>query len=98
MFQVDADIRKAKTLASDFYTEEEFFTASKEAISARSWQFVGTAQEVDNLKPLNLLEGFLDEPVLLSRSNGSVSCFSNVCTHRGKILVEEACKANLIRC
>lgn len=98
MFFVDPDIRRARTLASDFYTDPAYFDRSKEAIFAKSWQFVGTVNEVDNLKPINLLDGFLDEPVLLSRSGDEVTCLSNVCTHRGKILVEEACTANLIRC
>ncbi|MEO6050509.1 MAG: Rieske 2Fe-2S domain-containing protein [Pyrinomonadaceae bacterium] len=40
----------------------------------------------------------MDEPVLVVRTDESLTCLSNVCTHRGKILVEEPCKANLIRC
>jgi len=34
----------------------------------------------------------------LSKTDEKVNCLSNVCTHRGKILVEEPCNANLIRC
>lgn len=98
IFNIDADIRKAKTLASDFYTDAEYFDVSKESIFARTWQFAGAIQEIDNLKPLNLLEGFLDEPVLLSKNGDDVSCISNVCTHRGKVLVEGPCNASLIRC
>ena len=97
-FIVDPDIRKAKTLPSDFYTDEQFFEVSKEKIFARAWHFLGRADEIESLKPATLLPGFLDEPVLLSRDGATISCLSNVCTHRGKILVEEACKANLIRC
>lgn len=95
---VDADIRKAKTLSSDFYTDARYFEESKEKIFARSWQFAGSVDEVENLKPLNVLPDFLDEPLLLSENGGRVSCVSNVCTHRGKILIDEPCKANLIRC
>ncbi|HMJ09695.1 MAG TPA: SRPBCC family protein, partial [Pyrinomonadaceae bacterium] len=29
---------------------------------------------------------------------GGLKCLSNVCTHRGKIIVEEPCSASLIRC
>ena len=97
-FTVDPDIRKAKTLASDFYTDERFFELSKEKIFARAWHFIGRAYEFDSLKPVTLLPGFLDEPVLLAKNGGGVSCLTNVCTHRGKILVEEPCNANLIRC
>jgi len=98
MFEIDPDIRKAKTLSSDFYTDERFFDLSREKIFSRSWHFLGRADEVESLKPATLLPGFLDEPVLLSRVDDEVICLSNVCTHRGKILVEEPCKANLIRC
>jgi choline monooxygenase len=95
---VDPDIRRAKTLPSRFYTDESFFELSKEKIFARAWHFAGRLDEFENLKPVTLLPGILDEPLLLSKSEGGVSCLSNVCTHRGKILVEEPCAASLIRC
>ena len=98
MFEVESDIRKAKTLLSEFYTDERFFEMSREKIFERAWHFIGQSNEVESLKPTTLLPGFVDEPVLLSRIDGDVVCLSNVCTHRGKILVEERCKANLIRC
>ena len=97
-FTIDPDIRKAKTLASDFYTEPSFFELSKEKIFARTWQFAGRVDDFESLKPVTLLEGFLDEPILLAKNAEQVSCLSNVCTHRGKILIEEPCNANLIRC
>jgi choline monooxygenase len=98
MFDVDPDIKKAKTLASDFYTNESYFDLSKEKIFTRSWQFLGHVDELEGLTPSNLLPGLLDEPVLLVKTDESVICLSNVCTHRGKILVEDPCHANLIRC
>ena len=98
IFEIDPDIRKAKTLASDFYTDAAYFELSKEKIFARSWQFLGKADDFDGLKPTTILPGFLDEPVLLVKTDESLACLSNVCTHRGKILVEEPCQANLIRC
>lgn len=97
-FFVDPDIRKAKTLTSDFYTEARFFEESKEKIFSRSWQFAGRADEIDNLKPVNLLPDFLDEPILISKTGDAITCMSNVCTHRGKILIDEPCEASLIRC
>ncbi|MEO7660141.1 MAG: SRPBCC family protein, partial [Pyrinomonadaceae bacterium] len=48
--------------------------------------------------PTTLLPGFLDEPVVIVKSESSIACLSNVCTHRGKILVEEPCAADLIKC
>ena len=98
MFCVDPDIRKARTLPSEFYTEAKWFELSKERVFARTWQFAGRADESGNLRPYTMLPGFLDEPLLIAMSNRSTRCMSNVCTHRGKILVEEACDAGLIRC
>lgn len=98
IFEINPDIRRAETLASAFYTDEKYFHASKEKIFARSWQFVARTDGIKNLTPHTILEDFLDEPVLITKNGDGFNCLSNVCTHRGKILVEKACEANLIRC
>ena len=67
LFEIEPDIRKALTLGSEFYTDPAHFELSKEKIFARTWQFLGKADEVENLKPATILPGFLDEPVLLVR-------------------------------
>ncbi len=97
-FEIDPDIRKAKTLAADFYTDPANFEISKEKIFARSWQLIGHSDSLGDLTPVNILPGVLDEPVLIVKTSEWISCISNVCTHRGKILVEEPCQAELIRC
>ncbi|MDQ6785947.1 MAG: aromatic ring-hydroxylating dioxygenase subunit alpha [Acidobacteriota bacterium] len=100
VFDINPDIRRAETLSSKFYTEQEYFLESKEKIFARSWQLVGATKEMKSLSPLTVLEDFLDEPILITKdAQNRLHCLSNVCTHRGKILVEtDACEANLIRC
>jgi choline monooxygenase len=98
IFDIDPDIRRAETLSSAFYTEEDFWREAKEKIFARSWQMIGRVSEIDSLAPFTVLENYLDEPVLFTRSNGRLHCLSNVCTHRGKVLVEEKCTATGIRC
>ncbi len=98
IFDINPDIRYAETLSSKFYTDDRYFDESKEKIFARSWQLVGTTDEINNLKPFTILENYLDEPVLITKSNGKFNCLSNVCTHRGKILVENECQANGICC
>ena len=54
-FHVDADIRKAKTLSSEFYTDERYFELSKKMIFARTWQFAGHADDIVGLQPLTIL-------------------------------------------
>ena len=98
VFNINADIRQARTLASDFYTDEKYFERSKEKIFARSWQFLGAADDAKTLAPRVILENFLDEPVLISRAENELHCLSNVCTHRGNILIENDCAETGIRC
>jgi choline monooxygenase len=97
VFQIDPDIRKARTIDTSFYTDQSHFKASAEKIFSRAWHFMGHVDQLDELSPSILLPGFLNEPVVLVKKE-SVTCMSNVCTHRAKLLVEEACKADLIRC
>jgi choline monooxygenase len=101
-FEVDPNIAKAKTLSTDFYLQSELFIKSRESIFASSWQLIGDTDQVKEpgwVTPLNLLENYINEPLLLSRDKaGIIHCLSNVCTHRGNLLVEKACKLNDIRC
>jgi choline monooxygenase len=92
-FDISTDIRNAKTLPGIFYHDPGVFTHCREAIFARSWQMVTGAEETVRLPkdalPFKYMEGFIDEPLLLLRDEADkVRCMSNVCTHRGKILVE----------
>jgi choline monooxygenase len=98
VFKIHEKIEYAQTLSSRFYTDEKYFCESKEKIFSKSWQLVASVSEVDNLKPLFLLENFLDEPILLVKDESGIRCLSNVCTHRGKVLVEKDCKARTIKC
>ncbi len=94
IFEIDPDIRNAETLSSEFYTSKEFFDQSREKIFARAWQFVGNIGDGDNLSPIEIF----DEPLVIAREGRSVRCLSNVCTHRGALVVEKACRATGIRC
>lgn len=98
IFQIKSDISLAQTLLSEFYISDKYFENSKEKIFAKSWQFITTIEEVNNIKPQIILEGFLNEPVLVTKKADKIKCLSNVCTHRGKILIENKCKSDGIRC
>lgn len=100
---IDNDIRKASTLRSGFYRDEAFFEVAKEKIFAASWLYVADAEVVKNpgdVFPFILLEGVLNEPLVLVRdTTGVLRCLSNVCTHRGKVIVEQAGNAGImLRC
>ena len=101
-YAVDADITVASTLDSAFYRDEAAYALTRERVFARTWQWIGDLGDVataESLAPRDLLPGLLDEPLLLARDGaGTLRCLSNVCTHRGNILVSGLCKANQIRC
>ncbi len=101
-FFIDENIAKAQTIDTEFYTSQACFEASKEKIFAPSWQFIGDSGRVADAGqayPITLLEGYLNEPLLLTRTKESaVHCLSNVCTHRGNLLVYEPCKLTQLRC
>ncbi len=101
-FFVDENIARAKTISTDLYTSAEVFEQCREKIFARSWQFVSDTEKVSEIGscyPVTLLENFLDEPVLVARDEkNQVHCLSNVCTHRGNLLIHEPCKTVNLRC
>ena len=95
MKNINPDITKAKTLDGNFYCSPEIFKEVKEKIFETSWQFICSNEEIqdpDTVKPFYLLENFISEPLMLINNNNEINCFSNVCTHRGNILVEEKTK------
>ena len=99
---IDPDIRKASTLQGEFYSSAEAWELAKEKIFAKSWQFIGDS---DSLKvpgqvlPITLLEGLLDEPILLTRdADDQMHCVSNVCTHRANMVVEAGGNEKFLRC
>jgi choline monooxygenase len=100
---VDPDITVAFTIDSGFYRDEAAYVRGRERIFARTWQWIGDLVDVSaagSLAPRVLLPGLHDEPLLLARDlEGTLRCLSNVCTHRGNILVHAPCsRAEQIRC
>jgi choline monooxygenase len=100
--KVHSDISLASTLPSEFYTDSAVFESAKEKIFFPSWQFIPPGEfpgQPGTAFPFTLLENFLDEPFLLVRDRtGVLRCMSNVCTHRGNILVKKPCSLNRIVC
>jgi choline monooxygenase len=90
-FNINSDITKAETLPATFYKDPDIFEKIKEKIFLKSWQWIGDESLVDkpqSVHPFILLDGFLTEPLLITRDkDGLINCLTNVCTHRGNLLV-----------
>lgn len=100
--EVHPDITQAWTLPALFYSDPEVFAACRERIFARSWQLIADLDCVKapgHAHPITMLEGLLNEPVLLTRDEkDQVHCLSNVCTHRGNLVCERGGAARSLIC
>jgi len=97
--EIDSDITKARTIPSKFYHSKKVYRKLKKLFD-RSWQFIGDNDllEKNNSHPGILLEGMVNEPYVLTNDNGKIRCLSNVCTHRGNIVCNDACNTKTLVC
>ncbi len=100
-FTVDPDISKAETLPGEFYKNPSVFEELKSKVFETSWQWIGSKDVLSpdaNLFPFTLLDGYLEEPMLLSNVDDKIKCLSNVCTHRANLLIHHPKKSSKITC
>ncbi len=101
-FQHNPDITRAQTPPSWLYTDQEVYTSLLERVFANSWQLAGDVSDVrvpGAVAPITLLDGSLNEPLLLVRdTDDELHCLSNVCTHRGNLVCEHAGVEKSLRC
>ena len=99
---IDPDIRRAATLPAKVYSDPAYFALQQDRVFARSWQFAADSSRVKapgHVLPFTLLDGCLDEPlVITSDENAELRCLSNVCTHRGALVVEGEGHLKSLRC
>ena len=99
---ISPDVETSNTLKAEFYRNKDVFERQIDSVFARSWQFLADRDQLTisgTLLPVTVLPGCLNEPLLLScDDNQEVHILSNVCTHRGSILLEESHKSSKISC
>ncbi|TVQ42483.1 MAG: aromatic ring-hydroxylating dioxygenase subunit alpha [Saprospirales bacterium] len=94
-------IGKAHTPTSALYRDSALYESVKENIFCRYPFWIGHEVCFDgknNLFPINVYPGMLDEPLLLSKKESDFHMLSNVCTHRGAIIEKKNCSKNRIIC
>jgi choline monooxygenase len=99
---IDWDIRAASTLPAKVYSDPGYFALQQERVFAASWQYAADSERVKapgHVLPFTLLEGCLNEPlVITSDDDAQLRCLSNVCTHRGALVVEGEGHLKSLRC
>jgi choline monooxygenase len=99
---MNSDINQAYTLPSEFYRDEGIWNLSIQRIFGPSWQWV--AHDMENIGPNSAFPFYFLQPLMpealiwLKDANDSACIVSNVCTHRGNILVNKPTKLSELRC
>lgn len=93
------DPADAKFFPPELYTSEEWFEFEKAAIFERNWLCIGRADQVANEGDYFTID-INDDPLVVVKSNGQIRVMSNVCQHRGHLVVEDAgnIPRGLMRC
>lgn len=92
MYKVDPEIKKATTLPATFYKDEKLFYHITDKILSSTWQLVEDESifgKESNTHPILFYKNILAEPLLLVQDGDKISCLSNVCTHRGYLLLNK---------
>jgi choline monooxygenase len=101
-FTIDPDIRTARTLPAYVYSDPSSFQTQRDRVFTRTWQYAAhddVVKVAGQVYPFTLLPGALDEPLLLTRdAEDRVHALSNVCTHRGTLVVDGPGHEQQLRC
>ena len=100
-WQVDPDIRRARTPPPELYTSADVFDRVVDRVLRSAWFMTPSlrGEEVGEAVPFELLPGVLRTPLALVRGNdGVVRCLSNVCTHRANLVIDAPGCLRALRC
>ena len=86
---VDAPIETATGLPNAAYTDREFFLFERDNVFANAWTALAFCDDFSDPGGVWPLE-FMDLPLFVARTtDGELNVFHNVCSHRGRKLVNE---------
>lgn len=101
-FSIDPEIRRAQGPPAWIYTDELAYRMFLERAFEPGWHIAADLEQVrvpGQVHPLTLLEGSLNEPLLLTRdADDQLHALSNVCTHRGMLVCERPGHERSLRC
>jgi len=88
----------AWSLPGRFYVDDEWFNIENQQLFAQQWVCVGRVEELENPGDFFTCE-IAGQPLLLTHGkDGKRRALSNICLHRGTILVEESGSADRFTC
>ena len=89
---------EADTMPAFTYTSPEFYQREVERIWRKTWNFIGSADQIRNNGDYFTLN-FAGMPIIVLRDHdGKIRAFANTCRHRGSELLEGKGNCKLIIC
>jgi choline monooxygenase len=89
---------EAETMPAFTYTSPEFYQREVERIWRKTWNFIGSADQIRNNGDYFTLN-FAGVPTIVLRDHdGKIRAFANTCRHRGSELLEGKGNCKLIVC
>ncbi|MGB0776667.1 MAG: aromatic ring-hydroxylating oxygenase subunit alpha [Flavobacteriaceae bacterium] len=98
-YYINPDIKYAETLPASFYRSDEAWDFLQEQLFARSTQWLGDYRDFvnpnQNACPLTIFQ----EPLIaIKGQNQKLDLLSNVCTHRGNIILHQPGQVKNLKC
>ncbi len=95
-FEIDADVRLARTPPASLYTDRGTHARIRERVLASGWSLL---LEPDPHSALDVVPcSVAGEPTVWVRRGAEERLLSNVCTHRAALLVDAPCNVDVLRC
>jgi phenylpropionate dioxygenase-like ring-hydroxylating dioxygenase large terminal subunit len=89
---------ESDTMPAFTYTSPEFYQREVERIWRKTWNFIGSADQIRNYGDYFTLN-FAGVPIIVLRDHdGKIRAFANTCRHRGSELLEGKGNCKLIVC
>ena len=89
-------------LSSNFYSSETIFKSTINNIFVQAWHILGPYQKFNNnvSYPLTILDGTASIPIIVYRGKelNQPTILSNVCTHRGHLVLNDCSQRKSLRC
>ena len=92
------DYDSARSMPAEFYTSEELLEVEKNKLFTSQWLCLGRIQQIPKPGDYYATE-VMGEPLIVVRTNmQTISVLSNVCRHRGSILVRDSGNTDTFTC
>jgi choline monooxygenase len=96
LFEIDDNIRRAHLPPAALYGDAAWFEAVVERVFRRSWRLLFECDDAPEASAVPVRIGGV--PALFTRTRDQERLLSNVCTHRGALVVDEPCILRTLRC